>query len=115
MSMMNILEINGQKALISYDPDTNMLRGEFLGLAGGADFYGVSIKELFEEGARSLETFLEVCRERGIEPYRHFSGKLQLRLDQSLHERAAVAAASRGQSLNALIEHAVEHELNHCT
>ena len=37
--MKNIIEIEGHKALVSFDPEIEMLRGEFLGLAGGADFY----------------------------------------------------------------------------
>ena len=36
--MKNIMEIDGHKAVISFDPDIGMFRGEFLGLSGGADF-----------------------------------------------------------------------------
>lgn len=111
MSTTNILEIRGHKAVISFDPDTNLLRGEFLGLNGGADFHGDSIAQLLDEGERSLQAFLDVCRERGIDPVKHFSGKLQLRLNRKTHEKAAVVAAARGVSLNSLIESAVEHEL----
>jgi len=113
MSMNNIIEIDGHKAVVSYDPEANQLRGEFIGLNGGADFYAESVKQLHEEGARSLRTFLDVCRERGIEPYRHFSGKLNLRLDRDTHEKAALVAAASGMSLNALIQEAVEERLEH--
>lgn len=111
MSMSNILEIKGHKAVIGYDPDTNLLRGEFIGLNGGADFYGESIKDLIAEGERSLSTFLAVCKERGIDPVKKYSGKLQLRLKKKTHELAVAVAASRGVSLNVLIEKAVEHEI----
>ena len=37
--MMNVMEINGVKAVITFDPEINMFRGEFVGLNGGADFY----------------------------------------------------------------------------
>lgn len=107
----NIIQIGGHQAVLSYDPDTNLLRGEFLGLNGGADFYGQSVDELMSEGQRSLDVFLEVCRERGINPLKSFSGKFQLRLRKATHERATLAAAARGVSLNTLIEEAVEHEL----
>lgn len=40
---MNILIINNHRAVITYDPDTDMLRGEFLGLNGGADFYSSAL------------------------------------------------------------------------
>lgn len=73
--MQNIMMINEHKALIQYDPELNMFRGEFVGLNGGADFYGDSIATLENEGKQSLQTFLEVCQENAIEPYKSFSGK----------------------------------------
>ena len=36
--MMNIMEINGYRAVVQYDPEIDMFRGEFIGLNGGADF-----------------------------------------------------------------------------
>lgn len=69
MNMQNTMTINGHSAVISYDPDVKMFRGEFVGLNGGAYFYAASEDALHEEGVRSLQTFLDVCRERKIEPY----------------------------------------------
>lgn len=31
---MNIIEINGFRAVVQYDPEIDMLRGEFIGLNG---------------------------------------------------------------------------------
>ena len=42
---MNILTIDNHRAVVTYDPDTDMLRGEFLGLNGGADFYASDIHQ----------------------------------------------------------------------
>ena len=69
-AMNNTMQIKGHTALISVDPDTAQFRGEFIGLNGGAEFYGASVKSLHKEGARSLMTFLDVCKERDIAPYR---------------------------------------------
>ncbi|AEH80914.1 MULTISPECIES: type II toxin-antitoxin system HicB family antitoxin [Sinorhizobium] len=41
-----------------------------------------------------------MCREKGIEPRRKFSGKFNVRLDPEDHAAAAVAAAAAGKSLN---------------
>ena len=54
--MMNIIEINGEKAVVAYDPDVQKFRGEFVGLNGGADFYADNVKELIAEG-RSAQHF----------------------------------------------------------
>ena len=108
---MNILTIGNQRAVVTYDPETDMLRGEFLGLNGGADFYASDIPTLKAEGAKSLAAFLEVCQESGIEPFRHFSGRFNARIDPKLHARAVEAAAAEGISLNQFIERAIEHEV----
>ena len=65
-SVNNMMIIDGHKAVIQYDPETEMLRGEFIGLNGGADFHADNVADLHREGMTSLQTFLEVCREQGL-------------------------------------------------
>ncbi|MCO6180981.1 type II toxin-antitoxin system HicB family antitoxin [Ciceribacter sp. RN22] len=98
--MNNVIEINSEKAVIAFDPEIKMLRGEFVGLNGGADFYAESVHELIEEGRRSLGVYLDMCREKGIEPRRKFSGKFNVRLTPDDHAAAVIAAAAAGKSLN---------------
>lgn len=98
--MKNTMEIEGYKAVIQFDPDTDMFRGEFIGLNGGADFYATDVAGLRREGAMSLRVFLEMCEEDGVEPRRRYSGKLNLRMSPELHASVAAAAAAEGKSLN---------------
>lgn len=98
--MKNIIEINGYKAIVTYDPDIEMFRGEFIGLNGGADFYAKDVKGLKNEGAISLKVFLEMCDEDGVEPKRAYSGRFNLRVSSNLHEEISSAAAAEGKSLN---------------
>lgn len=101
--MKNIMTINGHRAVIEFDSETGMFRGEFMGLNGGADFYAESVKELQKEGEISLRVFMEMCAEKGIDPIKHYSGKFQVRLPEQEHARAVELAAARGVSLNQLI------------
>lgn len=39
---MSLMTLEGFHARIDYDEDTDLFRGEILGLSGGADFYGSS-------------------------------------------------------------------------
>ena len=64
--MMNMMEINGIKAVIKYDPKIEMFRGEFLELNGGADFYAKEIENQKKEGAISLKVFLDTCKKRDM-------------------------------------------------
>ena len=106
--MKNVMEINEYKALITFDPETNQFRGEFIGINGGADFYAENVASLRREGKTSLKVFLDMCSEDGVEPRRSYSGKLMVRLPTELHERAAVSAASKGKSLNAWLADVVD-------
>ena len=36
--MMNIMEFDGYRAVVQYDPEIEMFRGEFVGLNGGQTF-----------------------------------------------------------------------------
>ncbi|MGI2028654.1 type II toxin-antitoxin system HicB family antitoxin [Endozoicomonas acroporae] len=110
--MINQMNINGYTAVITYDPDIDLFRGEFIGLNGGADFYAADVKSLHQEGKVSLKVFLEACQEEGIEPRKSFSGKLNLRIDPDLHESASVAAAASNRSLNQFINDALRQSLN---
>ncbi len=105
---MNLMTYDGYQAKIEYDEDLDQFRGEILGLNGGADFYGKNPKELRSEFKKSLEVFLAVCNEKGIEPRRNFSGKFNLRISPELHERLAIAAQAEGKSINSIAQEALQ-------
>lgn len=105
--MNNIMTIDGQKAVIQYDPDIEMFRGEFLNLSGGADFYASDIDGLKREGRQSLKVYLDMCKEKGIEPYKSYSGRFNVRMSPDLHAAIVCKAAAQGKSLNDLIVEAV--------
>ena len=64
--MRSTIEIDGYRAIVQYDPEIDMFRGEFIGLNGGADFYAKDRAGLRREGALSLKVLLEMCREDGV-------------------------------------------------
>ena len=77
--MNNVMTFeDGYKAVIAYDPEIEMFRGEFVGLNGAADFYASDLEGLKREGKISLEVFLEVCAEKGIAPKKQ-AGRFALR------------------------------------
>ncbi|AHG72857.1 HicB-related protein [Mannheimia sp. USDA-ARS-USMARC-1261] len=94
------MEINGYKAVIAYDPETELFRGEFIGLNGGADFYADNVAQLKKEGEISLNVFLEMCEKKNIEPFKQYSGKFNIRLSPELHKAAVMAATAENLSLN---------------
>ena len=105
---MNLMTLDGYQAKIEYDEELDLFRGEILGLSGGADFYGKNPKELRTEFRKSLDVYLAVCKEKGIEPRRTFSGKFNLRIPPELHERLAIVAQAEGKSINAVAQEALQ-------
>ena len=108
---MNTMTVEGYSAKIEYDEEIDLFRGEILGLSGGADFYGKNSRELRAEFKKSLQVFLEVCKEKGLEPRRHFSGKFNLRIPPALHEKLAIEAQALGNSINTLAQEALQERI----
>ena len=106
-----MMSLDGYNAKIEYDADLDMFRGEILGLNGGADFYGNNAKELRAEFKQSLQVFLDVCREKGLEPRRNYSGKYNLRISPGLHEKLAIVAQTEGKSINTLAQEALQQRV----
>ena len=105
--MKNVMEFEGgYQAVITYDPEIGMFRGEFIGLNGEADFYAKDADSLKKEGRISLDVFLRMCAEDGVSP-KKVQGKFALRLPPDVYQSAALAAAADGKSLNTFIVDAV--------
>jgi predicted HicB family RNase H-like nuclease len=96
---MNIMTVDGYHAKIEYDEEL--------------DLFGKSPKELRTEFKKSLQVFLEVCKEKGIEPRRNFSGKFNLRIPPELHEKLAIEAQAQGKSINTLAQEALQERVAH--
>ena len=109
--MNNIMKFkNNYKALIVYDPDIDMFRGEFIGLNGSADFYAKNVDELKKEGQISLDVFLNMCKQDGV-PSKKSPGKFALRLDPEIYNEASAIAAANGMSLNQWISETIREAI----
>ena len=52
-----------------------------------------------------------MCKEKGLKPRRHFSGKFNLRISPELHERLAIEAQAQGKSINTLAQEALQERV----
>jgi len=98
--MNSIMEIDDYQAIIRFDAEIGLFRGEFIGLSGGADFYADSVAGLQQEGRTSLQVFLDMCEEDGVNPRREYSGEVALHVSPELHQRIALMAEVSGQTLD---------------
>jgi predicted HicB family RNase H-like nuclease len=109
---MNVMEVDGFKAKIEFDPELDLFRGEILGLNGSADFFGKSPASLRKEFRNSIKVFLEVCEEQGIEPMKEYSGKFNLRIPPSLHSEISARATAANKSINQWVSEALKQSVH---
>lgn len=95
-----MLDYKGYTGVVEFDPELRLFTGHVIDLRDEIYFEGDSVESLEASMRRAVDHYLVVCRERGDEPDRPFSGKLNLRLGPELHRTAASAAAAEGESLN---------------
>lgn len=95
-----MIEYKGYTGLVEFDPELRIFAGYVVDLKDEIYFEGTSVKSLEESLRRAVDHYLSVCKQRGEDPEKPFSGKLNVRLGSDLHRAAAIAAASEGESLN---------------
>lgn len=49
---------------------------------------------------KSIQTYLEICRERNLQPEKPFSGRFNILMTPEQHRRYTYQAAAEGKSLN---------------
>ncbi|MBV9214605.1 MAG: type II toxin-antitoxin system HicB family antitoxin [Acidobacteria bacterium] len=98
------MKYKNYEAAVDFDDDLEMFHGTVINTRDLITFYGKSVAELKREFKRSVDDYLEFCRERNEEPDKPFSGNFVVRISPSLHQKLFAKAKRSGKSLNALIE-----------
>lgn len=105
MSMMNY---KGFSARIEYSDEDGCFIGRVAGIQDVIGFHGQSVAKLRAAFKESIDDYLETCARVGKQPNKPYSGQFRLRLSPDLHARVALAAESKGKSLNTLITDLIE-------
>jgi predicted HicB family RNase H-like nuclease len=103
-----VIEYKGYVGVIEFEPEIELFHGTVLNTNDVITFYGASVPELKEQMRRSVEDYLQFCRELGRDPERPFSGKILVRTTPELHRKVALRAARRRVSMNAFMQDALE-------
>ena len=105
MSMMNY---KGFSARIEYSDEDGCFIGRVAGIQDVIGFHGQSVAKLRAAFKEAIDDYLETCARVGKQPNKPYSGQFRLRLSPDLHARVAIAAGSKGKSLNTLITDLIE-------
>ena len=109
---MGYLHYKGYKGSVEYSEEDNCLCGKALGLKKTLISYeGNTLDELKADFEAGIDSYLEGCRERGIQPDKPYSGTLNIRISSDIHSRIALLAENTGMSINAFIKESIESRL----
>ncbi len=107
------MKYKGYIATIEYDESVDLLHGRVInaGASPVATFEASDVEGLKREFRTSIDQYLTLCEERGIEPQKPFSGETLIRLGPRLHGQVTLAAIEDGMTLNAWIRKALEEKV----
>ncbi len=101
---MNTIQYKGYYASIVYEAEDDLLVGRIIAINDIISFHGTSLKQIKTAFKVSVDDYLAFCEETGKQPNRPYSGKMMLRIDPETHAKSALAAKSKGMSLNRWVE-----------
>jgi predicted HicB family RNase H-like nuclease len=111
-----MLTYKGYVGKVEFDEEAEIFHGKVINIRDKITFCAECAKDLKKEFEKSVNIYLETCKERGREPEKPYSGKFVLRLPPEEHRKVSLAAQHANKSLNAWIDdHIVEsadRELN---
>lgn len=105
--MSSLLSYKNYNGTVEYSKEDNCLFGKVIGIKSLLSYEGDSVKELEEDFQNVIDTYLEDCEERNIEPEQPYKGTFNVRISPELHRNIAVYAIEHGKSLNAVVEEAI--------
>jgi len=103
-----MMTYKGYIATVEYDDAAGIFHGEVVNLRDVITFQGISVEELRQAFADSVDDYLEFCAERGEEPEKPFSGKFVVRVSPELHRDLVVKSRLANKSLNTWIGEVLE-------
>jgi predicted HicB family RNase H-like nuclease len=106
-----MMEYKGYLAEVTFDNEAQVLHGEVANTRDVITFQAETVADLKREFHKSVDVYLQFCREIGQEPEKPFSGKFVVRLSPSTHRKAYLAAKRAGKSLNTWVSEVLDEKL----
>jgi len=108
---MNTMTHKGYAAHVEYSEDDECFIGHIVGIRDAVGFHGESVVGLRAAFEEAVDDYLATCAKLGREPNHPYSGQFRLRLKPELHARAAIAAETKGKSLNTWVSEVIERSV----
>ena len=111
MKLANMMKYKDYLGIVEYSAQEKELHGEIFGMKDAPCFSGRSVTELENAFHEAVDRYLADCARRGVKPETSYRGGFNVRISPETHRELALCAYARGQSLNSLVENALEEFL----
>ena len=106
-----MLKYKGFLGSVEYDDSAETFYGTVVNANTIMSFRGTSVDELKASFYDVIDTYLDDCTGRGVDPEKPYNGKITLRVPPQLHRQIAAKAAARRESMNNYLESILEREV----
>ena len=103
-----MIAYKGYIGYVNFDPEIDLFHGTVINTKDVITFYGVSVTELREEMQKSVEGYLEFCREQGRTPEKPFSGEFTVQMSPEMHCKLALNAKRLNLDFNVYLQEVLE-------
>jgi len=101
------MEYKDYYGTVEFSAPDNVLFGKVLGIRGLILYQGNSLQELRSDFEDSIDDYLEMCIDDGIEPQKSYKGNFNVRIAPELHRQLANHSIANSRSLNSTVEEAI--------
>jgi predicted HicB family RNase H-like nuclease len=109
--MKNMMEYKGYFGSVHYSDEDSTFFGKIEFIRSLINYEGTDVTSLKESFKDSVDDYLNLCEESGIESEKPFKGSFNVRVGEDLHRKAALYAESHKMSLNHLMSNALQNYL----
>jgi len=110
--MSNYLQYKGYTGSVEFSEEDAVFHGKVTGIKSLISFEGDSVSSITDDFHSAIDEYLEFCAQNGKQPEKPFKGSFNVRIESDLHRRAAIAASTRGVSLNTFVEDAIRQSVS---
>ena len=108
----NYLHYKNYTGSVEFSEEDGIFFGKVIGIKALISFEGDSVSAIVDDFHNAIDEYLDYCAQSGKEPEKPFKGSFNIRIGADLHRKLALAAASRGVTLNSLVENALRQSVS---
>ena len=109
-----MMQYKSYSGRVEFDDESGLFEGVVVGLRDVVTFAGASVEELRRAFRESVDDYLDMCREDGVDPEKPCSGQFLVRADPDLHRRLLMLSAASEESLNSWVVGRLRRETARC-